>query len=320
MGSSVILPAPGQPTEGPDPHFSTGAVPNLVDFGFHAIDPPSTLYIQRNDVLNVEVITNQPLETVRICTRLLLPVMPLPGQPDTGTPVFQATPQRGGTNIVEGQSNIAPTALRTAQFLNIPLMEAFLLSVNAFSTVATTRGQTFCQVILQRAGGGSGASQTLFADYVTLNKNLSFPGGRALNPIESNGWSHSVQVPNPAAGADWTLTVLPGQRFSPKSFLAFFTASATVATRQVNVIIDDGVNAVWQDDIATGFTASQSGAVAGAQTLATAGVFVTEQFVLIPPGIFLEPGWRMRTSTTGIQAGDQWSSIWFAMEEWFDLV
>ena len=320
MGSGIILPQPGQPITGPDPDFKRASIPNLVDFGFHNIDPPSSLYIQRNDVLNVEVITNQPAETVRICSRLLLPVMPLPGQPDAGGPVFPTDPTQGGTNIVEGQSIITPTALRTAQFTNIPLMECYLLSVNAFSTVATTRGQTFVQVQLIRAGGGSGAAQTLFADYVTLNKNLSYPGGRALNPIEAPGWSHSVQVANPAAGADWTLTVLAGQRFAPKSFNAFFTESAAVANRQVNVIIDDGVNAVWQDDVTANIVAGQAGAVSGAQVNAAVGVFPVELFVVMPPGIFLEPGWRLRTSTTGIQAGDQWSAIWFAMEEWFDLV
>jgi hypothetical protein len=65
-------------------------------------------------------------------------------------------------------------------------------------------------------------------------------------------------------------------------------------------------------------TAGQVAGLNGMTTNVTPGVVTSVLPIVIPPGLFLVPGWRLRAFTNNIQAGDQWSQIWHAVEEWID--
>lgn len=320
MGSSVLLPAPGQPRTGPDPAFKSGSIPNVVTFGFDKVSPPSSLYIQRDDVLILTATSALANEVVNFTVRIMLTAAPSPGQPDQPSTAPAAQSAKAGNNIVLDVQSIQLAAARTFKAISIQLMEGYLLNVSATATLAVTRGQTYCSAFIKRsAAGGPPAQVGLFADYCTPDFLAIYPNGRSLSDVEGPGWSHSVLIANPAAGADWTFTAAAGQRASVKSFSAVFTASAAVGNRNMTLILDDGVNTVIQISALISVTAGQVVGLNGTTFNQPAGVVTTILPISFPPNLFLEPGWRFRTFTNNIQAADQWSGIALAVEEWLDL-
>lgn len=317
MGSSVILPPTGQPTPGPDKGFTSAFIPKLVSFAIDGISPPSTLYIERDDVLQLYATTDQTIEQVIFRVRFLPAAADQPGQPGTATasPADQLKAKVQTIKIVEQRFAFPILPGITVKDLN--LGEGYLLSVSAVCTSAQDRGRTYAGAQLVRSTPGNPIQvQQLFADYITSQTATTWPGGRMLHPSESTGFSKSFNVVNPAAGADFVMVVPAGLRFQAKSFSATFVASASVATRNISVIVDDGANIVWQTDVTAGVTAGQTVAVSGTTTNAAVGIVATTLFVVIPPGLYLPAGWRIRTNTANIQGGDQWSNIWFAIEQW----
>jgi len=260
-------------------------------------------------------------ETVTFNLRLLRVPDPQGGQPSDGG--VGKTP---GKVITQGIIEpITQTFILTAAVPSgtrvVQLAEGYLLSLGCSAQLANVRGQTFARAVLVRPTGLA-ASETLplFADYVSLFGGSGYPIGRFLGASEGPGWIHSIQVANPAAGADWTFTLPPQQRLRVDSFNAVFTASAAVANRLVQVIVDDGVNTVWTDDLPAAITASQVINVSVTQTSIPTGAVTTVLHAVIPPGVILPGNWRLRTSTAAIQAADQWSAIWLNVEEWVDQV
>jgi hypothetical protein len=127
--------------------------------------------------------------------------------------------------------------------------------------------------------------------------------------------TNPVNTAAPAAGAE-SITVVPaGQTWSLAGFTATLTTSATVANRTVNFVIDDGAgHIIWQGAAAVVQTATQvvtyqgnAGVPAGA---AVVGGILQMPF---PASMVMQPGWRIRTLTTNIQAGDQWSAAVVSM-------
>lgn len=320
MGSSVILPSPGQPTEGPDPSFKTASIPNVVTFGFAGIDPPAALYVQRDDTLIISAVSSIATETVQFAWRILLPVAPQAGQPDapsSGSPLASGP---GGNNIVMDAVDVPVTGARVQSFKVIQGLEGYLIGMTASAVLATTRGQTYARVIIRRNNQlGIAAEAALFADYVTTAFQALYPNGRFIHYVEGPGFIHSQQVANPAAGTDFTLTVPANTRWRIKSFDATLTTSAAVANRNVQIAIDDGANSVWAHDVAATIAASTSNTIVGTGTNAPTGVVTTIQSVVIPPDLIIPAGFRIRSATINLQAADQWSSIFFLVEEWIDF-
>lgn len=320
-GGTPNLPGPGQPAPMRPDEFQSGAQPNFVTFGWTNVGPPSAIYLQRDDVLFIAVVSNNSLETFNINYRFLEAPLPQGGQP--GAPIPQTAPVQAlsSNQIKVGQLVIAPGQVGLVVTRSIVLGEGYLLAVSGNSGQIGRRGRSFVRAwIVRGVAGLNNVYQTLFEDYVTDQQSAGWPGGRQLNVIEGPGWRHSINVANPAAGTDWAFTAGGQQRVSVLSFTAQFTASAAAANRQIQVIIDDGANTVWQTSVLVNVTAGQVAVVSGAQSNAPQGIVALALTVVIPPGIILPPLWRLRTSTTGIQGGDQWSLIWLSVEEWLDAV
>jgi hypothetical protein len=204
----------------------------------------------------------------------------------------------------------------------LELQEGYLLSIRASAdSSSSTRGQTFVRVLLNRGsvGGGVGAA-VLMSDYAYPQQQVGFPYGTIRAPQEGPGDVRSIQQANPAAGADWTFVCTANTRLYVRSFSSQFVASAGVANRQVEVIVDDGTNTVWRTSASANITAGQTAFVSGTSEQSPTGVITTTINVVIPDDLRLVNGWRLRVLTTGIQAGDQWSNIWVNVERWLDNV
>ncbi len=317
----AFLPPPGQPSPKMDPNFKSTSLPAITRFAWTDIQPPSPLYVLRDDVLFLQAINANTgaTETVTFNYRFLRVPEVQGGQPsgqgsagDAGAVVDYGIIDTGQDQILLPAGVSQSTKTRT-------LGEGWLLTASASCAGALQRGQTFVRMLILRGGNTvQNAAQTLFEDYITNPAPGGYPGGRIVNPGEGIGWRKSLQVANPAPGADWTMTVPSFIRRSVVSFSATFTAAVAIASRNINVIVDDGANIVWQDDVSAAVTASQVASINGTQTNAPAGIIATTLFVVLPPGLVLPQGFRVRSSTGNIQGADQWSAIWFLVEDYLD--
>lgn len=328
MGSSVILPAPGQPVTGPDPNFKQGAIPNLVQFKFQHVDPPSLQYIQRDDVLVLQAMSVIANETVYVFIRMLLPYASIPGQPDGGSTsavTIESLTGPGYVQVIAEQLNLG--AAFAVQRLTIPLTEGYLLSVAVGTANSGRRGQTFARVWLNRGpivAPVQNAGAVLFADYVTTSTPSGWPYGRIISPVEDPGNIVDTSTANPAAGADLISVHAITGRARLAAFKATFTASATVANRfpSFQVAEAGGGNVRWQVQDTVAVTASQviTYSLAPGGTNVRGGgspIFAT---MPVPSPEFDYAGVQVNSVTQGIQAGDQWSAILMVTEEWLEGV
>lgn len=324
MGTSFLLPPPGQPVEGPDPTFKSAAVPNVVEFSFQGLAPPTALYLQRDDFILINASSSVASEIVQGEIRYMLPAPEQAGQPGMTAADIAALPKGKTGKIVTTQFTLNLSATpRTLLTKTFSLGECYLLSVSAQSSLAVQRGQTFVRASLNRGnvpGNVSTVAQFLFSDYVCQPTPVGWPGGRQLNAAESTGFLTSINVPNPAAGADWIFTVPVSERLRIVSFRGVLTTSATVANRQVAVFVTDSVNTTWITSAPTNIPAATLAQISGTGTSAPLGVITTLINITLPPVLILPPGFTIATLTTGIQAGDQWSSIQFSVEQWLDQI
>lgn len=126
----------------------------------------------------------------------------------------------------------------------------------------------------------------------------------------------SQVVANPAAGADWSVTVPTGQIWRVRSIFAQLVSSATVANRQPFLQIKDaGGNFLFLLDWGTAQTASLTSSYTwgGSCPLVNNG---TSIFVgPIPQDMVLAEGSTISASTASIQTGDQWQKVCLLVEQ-----
>lgn len=123
----------------------------------------------------------------------------------------------------------------------------------------------------------------------------------------------TLQVPSPAAGADWSF--VPSQTDHCRLFAvtALLTTSATVANRRPALALAD-LNALTYYSSDCEYPQVASLAVRyswawGASNNVPTALVTGERCSLGLPRIDLRPADTVESVTLGIQAGDQWSSI-----------
>jgi hypothetical protein len=325
VGSSVLLPTPGQPKTGPDAGFVSGSRPAITTFGFEGITPPSPLYIQRDDVLFVQAATSQTNEVVTFSGRLLQSPFPFGGQPDQPGRVLTEELLRSSNNIIPFTVVLQPSNTRAVVSAALPLSEGYLLSLACVSTVAITRGQTFARASIINGGATvQFARQALFADYVTTQIAGGYPVGRILSPLEGPGFIRSVTNASPGAGADWNFPVPTNARWRVISGDAQLVTGAAVANRQVELqvlavaqIVYTGPSIVNQ--VAT-TTVLYSWTGLGPYTPINA----QRAILPIPPGLYLSANaggaQSLASNTVNIQGADLWGAQALGVEEWLENV
>lgn len=300
MGDAPIFPQPGQPTEGPDPTFVSASQPRRTTFKFDLVEPPVPVFVQPHELLLLTTIASVA-STNRLTARILL----------------------ADGSITGISLDFTCFADRGAHFFTLQLYEGFLLSVTVLnlSGVATRRGQTFVQVDIARGGPGFNLKEfTLFADYLQSGASLGWPGGRIQSTVDGPGWLHSVQQANPAAAADWVIAVPAAARWRISSFAATLVTSATVATRTVRLqFLDGAANVVMQSGPTATVAASLTTRFSGFPGQSTTVIDTTTVNLAMPGLPILPAGFQVASNTLGIQAGDQWSAIWFQVEEWIEI-
>lgn len=289
----------GQPESLQPGEFVSASHPSEVTFKLKELAPPSSMYVRPEDNLQCQFASTSTLGTPwRITYRLLL---------------------TNGT-VQLSVSEFVPTVDGLTHQFNIPLTEGYLLSLTAQALGVTHQpfpGQTWVQVNLVRSNAAGAASQVVLCQgYAGSLFTVSWPDARLMVPGEGPGFITSVQQANPAAGADWTYTVPVSRRQRIQSLSSTLVTSAAAANRDVQLIVDDGVNVVWQMSAPAAVVAATTQVFSATGTNLPTGIITTTTTLVLPPGLVLQNGHRIRTATTGIQAGDQWSNIFLMIEDW----
>ncbi len=217
---------------------------------------------------------------------------------------------------------VAPTNNRTGVTLAAAIGDGFFLDVTARVSAGTPLyGQA--AVVVDLVVGLSGEQQavtTLLAGYVTANSPIFGPTQTPTIFVDGPGDVRSVQVGNPAAGADFTTTVPTGARWELVGVSAKLSTGIGVANRIANIVITDGVNQLFESTA----NVAQAASLADIYTYAEgAQVFnaLSEGLLLapLPSGNRLLAGWVISSATVNIQAADQWSQISLMVREWLEL-
>jgi hypothetical protein len=288
---------------GPSGPGSPTAAPNAASFAEQSIQPPSALYVQRDDVLILQAATSQVAEVVTVNIRLL----------------------RVDGSIVPMQFQLRPLSTRAVITLPATMAEGWLLSLSATAAVATTRGQTFLRAFISRgAFANSVPGQLLIADYVTTFIGAGYPGGRILAPTEGPGLITTFFPTPSGAGLDFQVVPPPNTRWKVRSIFANLITSATVANRNVQIVVVLGASISWQAGALAAVTAGQTVSFAFGAIPPYASVIATDQIVPLPPDLFITQQGavliKIGGQTVNIQAGDQWNSVAALVEEWLDNV
>jgi hypothetical protein len=214
-----------------------------------------------------------------------------------------------------------PNTDRTAKTTQISTPDGWLLGLNVFVTAGTPLiGQCYVKVELVRGlGSGQLVSQVICAGYVTAKQPLTWPGGTSLSSVDGPGAVRAIVGASPGAGAEFSETVPTGARWELIALQATLVTNATVANRIPVLILDDGTNNDFASPMVGNEDASKTWVNAWGQ--GAASVFSTTAVCALgalPVNTRLIAGSRIRSLTTAIAAGDQWSAPKYIVREWIE--
>jgi hypothetical protein len=280
--------------------FSVQSQTALVRFLREGVQPPSVVYMGIDDQIQIFVSEALTPKTLNVQGRWLRAADGL---------------------IVPFQQAVAPTVAGGTALFTFRLGEGFLLSLTITNPSANiSESSDFALAALSRTGGLFGqAGQTLCAGHVGANKGTSFPLGGIVRPLDGPGYIRSITGTTPALGADISETVPSGARWELLAFQGALTASAVVANRQPWFVIDDGVN-LLKRSLSTQATVASTTSTYYADNPGIAPQASTQSALwstILP--IMLAPGFRIRTITSAIDVGDQWTSPKYLVRQWTDL-
>jgi hypothetical protein len=205
-------------------------------------------------------------------------------------------------------------------FVLTPLYEGWLLSFAAHVSSATNSSQWyFMQSLVFRGqipGQPTNPGSLIWQGFLVGFASNGWPGTPAKEITDGPGIIRSITGTLPAAGAEISEVVPNKRRWTLLSLRAQLATSAAVANRFPSYIIDDGVNQFMSIHTNVAEVASTTNAF----LLTPGNQFFNDgqgQFLLpFPALIALKSGFRINTSTVGIQAGDQWSAPQYEVIEW----
>ena len=279
---------------GPSPITSR---PPQIEFTNRFVQPPSNLYVFRDDKLFVVSLSLFASLTFGIRGRLLTP--------------------KGEVITIDFTFTTSAT-IRTPAQVTFDLQEGFLLGLTLVSPLTVlSRGLLYATCGITRGGDPPGAiTEILFAGYMEGANAPSWPLTGIESPTSGAGSLRPQNVVDPVAGAEWTLVVPTGVRWRVIGARFVFTTTATAIDRHVRLLVQEGANILMIPGADRVHPASKgfnyNVAANGFPAAATAGIVT----IPLPGGLMLQRGMTLRTATVSIQSGDTFTSIWIYVEEW----
>lgn len=270
-----------------------------VIFARRNVQPPTTLYVSRDDYLTVtclfsDLAQDPPFFLVRLLTPL---------------------------GAVQHMTYRMTRAIASSGFekLRFPLREGQLLGVEVRAAAGgAKRGDLFAIVELTHSLGPIDQEHAILcADYVTIFQPIGWPQGMVRSTEEGPGHERMFSLAAPAAGQDPTPAVPSGCRWMLKSIQAPVTTSAVAGTRQVRIAATDGlitVPLVYAQVTLAASAAHTYAFVQGPAAHGPSATFVIVQ-VPLPPGLWIRANFSLVLQLLGRQAGDAWqASNWWVEE------
>ncbi len=292
-----ILKIPKPETEG---GFRPLGAPPLVTFETRRVGPPSNVYIERDDLLRVRMYGGSVTA----------------GQLNLRGRLLRAAD--GKLVRIDQQMPAVPAFSTVNVFLD--LAEGYLLGlIGELRLGFIERGQLLVEFSIVRPPVVTPvALQVLARDYVTDTDSLVWPGGRVQSSLEGPGNLRVAVLGNPALGADFLVALNNAQRWRVQSVNATLTTSAAVGSRQPFLVTDDTVNRTGTFGQNQAIPASTAGTFVWGAGMSPAAAALSVGAGGLPSPLLVRGGHRLFSSTSGLDVGDQWSSIAITVEEWVD--
>jgi hypothetical protein len=212
-----------------------------------------------------------------------------------------------------------PNTDRTIASQIFQLGAGWLEHVRVVTNSTPAIGQVFVRVELVRgATGGVTPLAVLLQGHVNAAQLLAWPGSPIGVTFDQRGALRSITGTDPAAGAEISETVPTGARWIVRALAATLITDGTVANREPVLTLDDGTSVLIAVPAAINHAASTTRRYTWtALGQVAAGSFAPDKANPWPE-IPLTAGGRVRTATTGIQAGDNWGAPQLLVEEWLE--
>ena len=213
-----------------------------------------------------------------------------------------------------------PSSDRSSVTTYHDLAEGHLLTVMVYAPGSYyRRGQCFVTVGLQRGEGAVGIyHHQLIAGYVTTLSALVWPWARLESSVEGPGLIRAVAGADPAAGAEILVTVPTAARWRLHSIRFALVTDATAVNRESDLIIDDGATTLLIiEPPALQGAGGTRGYNYGAD-FPSLNALTQEFLIPLPVGLILLTGYRIRTVTANLQAGDNYGIPQVLVEEWIE--
>lgn len=268
----------------------------LIGLDTESASPPTSAYIGRDDTLAVNMSCATVGIPITVQARLLLP---------------------DGT-IVPNQWRIFSNGSRTGTYVALDLTESFLLSMTVTVNASVNNGAVFVSVALIRGNiAGTPISQVLIAGYVTNLNPLGWPAMTPANSTAGRGLIRSITGTTPPNGAEISETVPISALWRLIAFSFQLNTSAAAGTRIPFLAIDDGTHIFTQIN-----PPGTVGPGAVGSYWYADGLQVTTQAPYfngpLPSQLYLEPGYRIRTTSSALTINDQYSAVQYLVEEWMN--
>lgn len=292
MATSVTPPA----ASGPQPSQIQYRGP-LISFQAQNVPPSQYIYLQDNDAIVIRYVTNHAAFGMTMQYRYL-------------------TPQG---EVKEGTHNFV-TNINGNSFESFQLGECWLISFALTGNNPQPAGSwQYAQVFVSRGFNPVASFQChgmLWEGYLNAQTFQGWPGSPSQRETDGAGTLRSVLGTLPGAGADISEVVPSNRRWTLLAFTAVLTTSATVANRIVDGVLDDGTNTYHQSAGLINQTASTVLRYCFAPYLLGAGNLFGGQPLGMPQFMQLKSGYHIKTLTSALQAGDQWSAPEYLIQEW----
>ena len=129
-----------------------------------------------------------------------------------------------------------------------------------------------------------------------------------------------IPVAQPAAGSDWTVAVPQGVTWELISVMFTLATSAVVANRGVRIIVKDNNGVISTNFQAPGNIAANANALVGLGQGYGDHLLTSGQYGPLPTPAYPVPiGATILSSTSNLDAGDQYSSVVIVAREWSTL-
>lgn len=262
------------------------------------IESAGAIYCTNNDVLRIIVSNSVATQHIRVTIRFMS--------------------IKNEVTLLSYQYQ-APVAATPANYF-IKLQEGYILSI-IVSHVGTGGGMgtLYCAGFLVSDQSAAALhSMKLFSGYITLNLPVSYPSNVSQMPLLNHGSFFRPIFANPAAGADLSFTIPLPSLFHLLSLKFTFTTDVNVANRIVSLIFDDGGVSFYQIFCPANHAAGLTYFYEFSRNFLSFYNQSNHYYVSIPD-FFLPGNYRILTSITNIQVGDQISSIGILFERFLEV-